>query len=73
MREKGIGKKERGKGENGTLARKEKEGKSKRVLKREEGFMAIGREWMHEIRYRRGVKNEGRGGGGRGEGVKECL
>ena len=43
------------------------------MLKREEGFMAIGREWMHEIRYRRGVKNEGRGGGGRGEGVKECL
>ena len=73
MRKKGIGKRERGKGENGTFARKEKGGRSKRVLKREEGFMAIGREWMHEIRYRRGVKNEGRGGGGRGEGVKECL
>ena len=38
MREKGIEKKERGKGENGTLARKEEGGRSKRVLKREEGF-----------------------------------
>ena len=65
MREKGIEKKERGKGENGTLARKEKGGRSKRVLKREEGFMAIGREWMHERRNRRGVRNEG----GRSKGV----
>ena len=62
MREKEIEEKERGKGENGTLVRKEKGGRSKRVLKREERFMAIGREWMHERRNRRGVRNEGGGG-----------